>query len=271
MIADWVRQHSIVSYVLVAYTITWLIALPMVLSFQGLISMDIPFTLHFLLPLGPLLSSLIVTRSIAGTDGLRNIFGRMSRWRVRPIWFAVAFFSVWIVYAASSIIQIAIGQSWPDLAIFGNVLYMPYLTFIGAWLLWICTYGIGEETGWRGFMLPQLQERYSPLVASLIVSIFWAGWHLPMFLYNENLISMGPFGTIFWVIGLMFGSILLTWLYNSSGKSILMVALWHGTFNLFTAAVGQAVELSAGIISMFVMIWVVIIIFRSKGIRQGFK
>ena len=81
-----------------------------------------------------------------------------------------------------------------------------------------------------------------------------------MFLYNENLIAMGVFGTVFWVIGLMFGSVLLTWLYNSTKGSILMTAIWHGTFNLFTAAVGQAADSTAAIISMFVMIIVVMIV-----------
>ena len=65
---------------------------------------------------------------------------------------------------------------------------------------------------------------------------------------------------MFWFIGLIFGSVLLTWLYNSTRGSILITAIWHGTFNLFTAAAGQAAETASGIISMFVMILVVIII-----------
>jgi uncharacterized membrane-anchored protein len=52
----------------------------------------------------------------------------------------------------------------------------------------------------------------------------------------------------------------LTWLYNNSEGSILMVALWHGTFNMFTAAVGQAASIVSAVISMFVMIWVVLIV-----------
>jgi hypothetical protein len=91
-----------------------------------------------------------------------------------------------------------------------------------------------------------------------------------MFLYNENLMSLGLVGTVFWVIGLMFGSVLLTWLYNNSEGSILMTALWHGTYNLFTGAVGQAAGLMAGIISMFVMVWVVLIliIYRPKNLSR---
>ena len=260
MSREWVKHNSILSYVLLAYGITWLIALPLVLSYLGIIALEIPFALHYILPFGPMLSALIVTAVMSGTSGPREILTRMSKWRVKPIWFLIALISVWILYFVSSTIIVLIGQPWPDLSIFGNVLYLPYLTFVGAWLLWTFTFGIGEETGWRGFLLPRLQVKYGPLTASLIVSIIWAGWHIPMFLYNENLIALGLMGTIFWVIGLMFGSILLTWLYNSSKGSILMTALWHGTYNLFTAAAGQAAGLSSGIISMFVMIWVVFIV-----------
>jgi len=264
MIREWVKQNSVLSYILLAYGITWLIALPLVLSYQGLIAIEVPFALHYILPFGPMLSALIVTAVTSGTSGLREILSRMSKWRIKPIWFLIALFSVWILYFVSSTIIVLIGQPWPDLSLFGNVLYLPYLTFAGAWLLWIFTFGIGEETGWRGFLLPKLQVKHGPITASLILGIFWAGWHVPMFLYNENLIAMGLMGTIFWVIGLMFGSVLLTWLYNSSEGSVLMTALWHGTYNLFTAAIGQAAGLTSGIISMFVMIWVVFIVFAYR-------
>jgi len=256
-IAQW---KTVGIFVLLAFGITWSIALAIALSYHGIISITIPLSLHYILPFGSLLSALIVTWITGRKVGLKDLMKRMTKWRVRPIWAAVAILSVWILYLVSSFIIVLMGQPWPDLSIFGQVLYMPYLTFLGAWLLWIFTYGIGEETGWRGFLLPHLQTRFSALTSSLILGLIWAGWHIPMFLYNENLMAMGLIGTIFWVIGLMFGAVLLTWLYNSTEGSILLTAIWHGTFNLFTAAVGQAAGVASGIISMFVMILVVIII-----------
>jgi membrane protease YdiL (CAAX protease family) len=239
-------------------------ALPLVLSYLGILALEVPFTIQYLLPFGPLSAAILVTWLEGGTDGVRDILGRMAKWRIRPVWIAVAVLSVWVLYIVSGAIIVMMGQPWPDISLFGQVMYMPYLTFAGTWLLWIFTYGIGEETGWRGFLLPRLQSRFSALVSALIVSLIWAPWHIPMFLYNENLMSLGLVGTIFWVIGLMFGSVLLTWLYNSSEGSILMTALWHATYNLFTGAASQAAGLTAGFISMFVMIWVVLIIMVYK-------
>ena len=199
-----------------------------------------------------------------GREGISEIFGRIRKWRVRPTWMAIAVGSPWLFYILAGIILAATGQPWPDLSIFGNVQYLPYLTFVGTWLLWILSYGLGEETGWRGFLLPRLQTKYSALTSSLILSLIWASWHAPMFLYHENFIELGLIGTIFWAIGLMFGSVLLTWIYNNNEGSILLTAIWHGTFNLFTGASGQAAAMTSAIITMFVMVLVVLIIIAYK-------
>jgi membrane protease YdiL (CAAX protease family) len=271
MIQEWIRKRTIFAYVLLAYGITWLIAIPLVLSYNGWISLQIPLALHYILPFGPLLAALIVSRIAGGSMGLREILKRMSKWRVGLIWLAIAIFSVWGLYLLSSTLLLLVGQPWPDIGIFGQVMYLPYLTIVGSWFLWVFTFGIGEETGWRGFLLPNLQSKYNALTSAIIVSIIWAGWHIPMFLYNENLRAMGVFGTIFWVVGLMFGSVLLTWLYNSTKGSILMTAIWHGTFNLFTAAAGQAAATTSAMISMFVMVLVVliVIVYRPKNLSSN--
>lgn len=273
MVREWIQRNAVASYILLAYGITWSLALVLALSYHGIISLEIPLALHYILPYGPMLSALIVTCVRGGKYGIREILGRMSRWRIKPVWIITALFSVWVFYIASALTMVVIGQPWPDLSVFGQVMYLPYLTFLGAWALWIFTYGIGEETGWRGFLLPHLQTKYSALVSSIIVSFFWALWHAPMFLYNENLIAMGPVGTVFWTIGLMFGSVLLTWLYNNTEGSILMTAIWHGTFNTFSAAAGQAASVTSGIISMLVMVLVVfvVIIYRPKNLSRSEK
>jgi membrane protease YdiL (CAAX protease family) len=271
MVRLWVQRNVLLAYVILAYGLTWLMALPLVLSYLGILAIEVPFTIQYLLPFGPLSAAILVTWLEKGVSGIREILGRMTKWRIRPLWIVVAILSVWALYLVSGAIIVMIGQPWPDLSLFGYVMYMPYLTFVGTWLLWIFTYGIGEETGWRGFLLPRLQNRFSALTSALLVSLVWAPWHIPMFLYNENLMSLGLVGTVFWVIGLMFGSVLLTWLYNNSEGSILMTALWHGTYNLFTGAVGQAAGLMAGIISIFVMVWVVlvVIIYKPKNLSRN--
>jgi len=73
--------------------------------------------------------------------------------------------------------------------------------------------------------------------------------------------SMGIPMTIMWFLGLFSGAIVFTWLYNSTGGSILMVALWHGTYNATVTATEVTI---AAIVSTFVMVAAVIILLVAR-------
>ena len=89
---------------------------------------------------------------------------------------------------------------------------------------------LGEEIGWRGYALPRLQARMSALSASLIIGPIWALWHLPLWLTGAPGRTPTLYAAFFAsVIAL---SVILTWVYNSTGGSLLMVVLLHATFNL---------------------------------------
>jgi membrane protease YdiL (CAAX protease family) len=125
--------------------------------------------------------------------------------------------------------------------------------------LWILTFGIGEETGWRGFALPRLQNGRSAFSATLLLWVFWALWHLPLFFYSYDR-SIIP-GMLF---GLLAGAITFTWLYNSTGGSVLMTAIWHGLFNYTTACTSCKTGLIAAVISTVVMVWAVVVVIWFK-------
>ena len=91
--------------------------------------------------------------------------------------------------------------------------------------------GGNEEPGWRGVMQPMLQGKFSPLVAALIVSVFWSLWHLPLFLngfYSEPLV-MGMIGGGIYRI---FLAVFLAWVYNRSGGNVMAMIILHTTFNM---------------------------------------
>lgn len=105
------------------------------------------------------------------------------------------------------------------------------LAYVLSWAAWapavlanLVFYGFGEEVGWRGFALPCLQGRSSALRASALLAIGWAGWHLPLFAFSPGLSGMGAGGVAGWLVSLLLGSIVLTWLFNSTGGSIAAVA-----------------------------------------------
>jgi membrane protease YdiL (CAAX protease family) len=86
--------------------------------------------------------------------------------------------------------------------------------------------GLGEEPGWRGFMLPQLQRTYSTFVSSLIVGVVWAVWHAPFYGSQVPVDQVAPF-----ILNVVTASVLIAWLYNNSRASVLVCMLLHAVTN----------------------------------------
>jgi membrane protease YdiL (CAAX protease family) len=123
--------------------------------------------------------------------------------------------------------------------------------------------GYGEELGWRGFLAHHLLPRFGRLRAASLVWVAWAVWHAPLFLVVDNFRDFGPSTTVGWLIGLWFGSYLLTWLYEAGGRSVLLVAAWHTAYNLSTATEATA-GAAAAISTTLVMAVTIVLLFRSR-------
>ena len=228
-----VKEHPLVVYFVMAFGISWILWIPLVASAHGLLAGGNAFSyFHLLGSLGPMLAALIVTGIVGGAVGLRELGARMVKWRVGLIWWALALFGPAALYGLSAVLLRLFSGAWPNMSQFGQTEEYPQLGLILFWIANIAFYGFGEETGWRGFALPRLQHTHSALVASLILSVFWALWHVPLFLSLPNLMNMGIGGTIGWVLFIVTGSILLTWMYNSTRGSILILAVFHGTLDI---------------------------------------
>jgi membrane protease YdiL (CAAX protease family) len=108
-----------------------------------------------------------------------------------------------------------------DVSLLGTVILLAFMIFPGS--------ALGEEIGWRGYALPRLQAGRSALSASLILGVIWALWHLPLYFTGQVFRPLSLFPPFF--IGVIALSVILTWVYNSTGGSLLMVVLIHATFN----------------------------------------
>lgn len=253
----WVKQHLLVIYFVVAYAISWSIMIPLALKQQGWAVISMPFYVHYFAAFGPMQSAIIVTWITDGNIGLKELFGRMFKWRVKLIWWLVAV-SPLLLFAIGVIAVGLIQGKWSGFSELGQVSFLPDIGF-SALFLWIFTYGFGEETGWRGFALPRLQKKHGALKATFILWIFWALWHAPAFFYVYD-----PSIIIGFLIGQFCGAIFFTWLYNSSIGSILMVIIFHGVFNFTTGCLECKTGIISMVLSTIVMIWAVWIVIKYK-------
>lgn len=212
----WVKRHEVIAYSILAYVISWVLVAPLVTDGLGLTSWHISTVWHALGALGPLVAAFVVTTLVSGRAGVRLLMASMGRWRVGVGWVLVAVLSPFGMFALAAVMLRLVGQPWPDLSLLANQFGNPTWLF-GAFLA-AAVYGLGEEPGWRGFALPRLQRCHSALVASLVVGGIWAAWHIPFFAYRYQL---GGIDLLFFVLGVLAGSIWLTSLYNSTGGSVL--------------------------------------------------
>jgi len=259
------QRHPLPLFFLLAFAASWAVMVPLALSAQNILP-PLPYALHYLSAYGPMLAALMVTALAEGRDGLRELAGRMLQWQVGSFWIGVAVLSPLALYALGAIAAYWLEGRWPDVAGLGRPNFLPDLSLVGALLLWIFNSGIGEETGWRGFALPRLQKNRSALAATLILGAIWALWHVPAFFYLPSYAQLGVVVLPGFVLGVISGAIVLTWLYNSTRGSILMLILWHGIWNFLTAPPVSG-GTAAAVTSTLVMVWAVLIVIVFKPTR----
>jgi membrane protease YdiL (CAAX protease family) len=112
-------------------------------------------------------------------------------------------------------------------------------------LFWLVFGPVPEEPGWRGYALDGLQARYSALVASLMLGVVWALWHVPLFFiegtWQAEQVGLGTQRFWFYLITIVAEAVLYTWIYNNTNRSILGAILFHFVGNAF----GELFALSA--------------------------
>lgn len=250
----WLKRHSLIVYFILTYIISWSFMIPVALSAKEVIKWQVPYVFYYFASFGPLSAALIVTAVTEGGNGIRKLLARLVKWRVEFRYYAFAILGPISLFVFAILVNLIVTGTWPDIRLLGEADYLPYLTPIGTLGLWVLTYSIGEETGWRGFALPHLQRNRSAATSTLILAIFWAGWHLPAFFFRDTYTDLGIFGYPMFVILILCTTMIFTWLYNSTDGSLLLVVLFHAFFNWLSVseAGGQFV---APIMSVPIILW----------------
>jgi membrane protease YdiL (CAAX protease family) len=254
----YVRRHPIISFFVIAFCFSW--------GYDGAVSILVDPAPGILIrgvvrTWGPLIAAGVETVAINGN--LRSWAGQVTKWRVKPRWylFAVGIPLLWEDGLATSAVHLAGGGPVA-------VLPSPWWHYVANFLVVLLLAGSLEEFGWRGFAQPRLQERYSALTASVVIGVLWALWHLPLF-YLHDVSAYDPSG--YWTSylpHLVFQSVVLAWLYNGTGGSLLFPMVAHATGNMpqvvsLVGEVGLAAQYTSELIGLGLLVSLVIIYGRS--------
>lgn len=202
-----------VAFFVLTYVVTALLWLPAIRSGQPLAIViqgreALPIVIATVVPS---LVAILLAGVEGGWRGIRELLAQVGRWRFGVGWYAVAIFLSPVVWAVSLSIGQVLGAGTPEVQL--DVL-IPLAAF-------------GEELGWRGYALPRLQRRMRPLAASLLIGVLWAGWHLPYFAFPDAHPLPFALGFSLFSAEIISDSVLATWIYNSTGGSVLATILYH--------------------------------------------
>ncbi len=228
-VSDHHSDVQVVVFGVAAIALSWLLWSPLVADRWGWIDGASPYW-HLAGGVGPAFAALALTAAFEGRAGLRLLFRRMftgpGRWLlgvlVAPL--VMCLLALGIARLAGvrvDLTRLGASKEFPDL---------PLPVF---WFANLAFYGYGEEVGWRGFALPRLQRSRSALSASMWLAVLWALWHLPLFVFSAGLSTMAPVGLIGWGASMVTGSLICTWLFNSTGGSIAVLAVFHAALDVF--------------------------------------
>ncbi len=184
-----------------------------------------------LLPPGPSIAAIPAVALIDGRSGVVQLLRMVLVWRVGLHWYLIAVFGPLALFALAAWLNVLIGATADgsltlDWSEFGSLLVLQLVgVFTGAW----------EELGWRGYALPRMLQRLSPLVASLGLGVLWAVWHLPLFVSGDL-----PWADAAFIV---VASVLFTAVFVRTSRSVLIAFLMHASMN---AAGGVTVLLFQG-------------------------
>ncbi|MFX1448303.1 MAG: CPBP family intramembrane glutamic endopeptidase [Promethearchaeota archaeon] len=215
-----------VLYVAISYSITWSILFPLSLVFNELNIIDREIW-HSLGSIGPSIGGIISLYLLMKKEGLKTLKARLSIFPGMRL--MIIAFAPLIILLITLLIEHLFGLFNLSVFLQQNSITNS-LSFIVFILPSLC-YGFFEEIGWRGFLLPHLQGKYSALKSTLILTVIWWFWHFPAFFYRFDFI----FAFVFMLPLMLTGSVVFTYLFNQSQGSLLMVIILHISYDLVTS------------------------------------
>ncbi len=241
-------------FTILAYGITWLALLPLILQSRGILPLGISGHWHGLAALGPLGAAYIMHRARNPGFRFRDLYGRQrTEERVwvstgarlpgaRTGWVAVGPVSIaGLVLSPILFLGIALAVAFVAEGSLGDIETGRFLrspALLIDLLVISVVYGFGEEPGWRGWLLPHLEQRYNPLRSTLIVAVIWMGWHAPFLLPGSRIQGAAALTAFF--IGIMAGAFWLTFLFHATGGSVVAASLWHMLWNAALVIAGPS-------------------------------
>ena len=258
-IKTFIKSHPVLSFYALAFAITWGTILIVIgaspnaiLATKEQYSTLMPF-LYPMMLVGPSVAGIVLTVLLYGRAGLRELRSRLLRWRVNVHWYALALLTAPLSMVA---VLLALSLISPE--------YLPgiFTTTDKAVLLLMgvvggLAAGIFEELGWTGFVIPRLRLRHSVLATGLFVGVLWGVWHILVNVLAGNTMA-GSLSLAIYLPATLFVLLvgwlpayrmLMVWVYERTGGSLLVAMLMHASLTFSTLSVAPLAISGAALVT----------------------
>jgi membrane protease YdiL (CAAX protease family) len=224
------QRISLPVFFILLFIVSWIGTIPMLSASWKSPKQVASFAwLQFLMLFGPGLVAVTVKGLNEGKKGIRELLGGLLKWRVDFFWYFIALFGPAITILLARELSKLFGVALPPLQNPENLA----MVFLSTFLVYLVLNT--EEIAWRGYGLPELQSIHGPLKASFILGLLWGIFHLPIFLLKGGHPAGYPFSL--YLIMVLAMTFVFTWMFNGTGRSLLLVHLLHQSLNAWAEAI----------------------------------
>ncbi|UWG96653.1 CPBP family intramembrane metalloprotease [Dehalobacter sp. DCM] len=219
----YIRKRPNTAYFLITFGWTWMLVFALIIS--GLVQDVNKPTLAFILVgllcnISPSIAAFIVTRITRGKEGTEALIANFKKKTARR-----RILIVLAIVPSATILTTVISHS-----VIHEYQFALTIPLILMGLIWPLFSSFGEEFGWRGYILPQLLARFTPLQSGIILGVIWEIWHLPMHYIGYK--SYGQFmipAFILILITMTLHAVIMTMIYIKTGGALKLMILYHWT------------------------------------------
>jgi len=231
------------------FVLTFVMSVPSYIV-AALVPQEMVMLIGLIIALAPITAALILAYRENRLDGAKRLLKRSFDYKkiTRKIWYAPIFFLMPVLFLLALGIMILMGELLPDTL-------FPVVAAPVAFLVFFI-FALSEEIGWMGYAFDPMEERWNALVASIILGIIWATWHIPLYILS----GQGPVRIAVQLISLIGIRALIVWVYNNTGKSVFATILIHAVYNVCTLTIASFyISLGHLITCIFIIITAVIV------------
>ena len=220
-------------FFLLTFAYSWILWIPSVLDGIGIeLPIDIAGYSIVVVIIGafaPLLAAITLIGQEEGWKGIKAFLGQAFDFHFKPIYLLIALALPLVIHAIVHYLAPAVGLDVAKTLFPADSPVSPIILAIPYFFLMLIIGGGQEEFGWRGYAQEPLQDKIGVLPASLVIGVIWGIWHLPLWFMAGDLHSAYSF--LAFVMMTTSISIIYAWLYNSSGKKLIIVMIFHAMNN----------------------------------------